>query len=434
MAELKPERVKEISDAVLYEGHFLYPYRLSALKNRQRWTFGRLYPRAYGEAQRSVDAWFMQTECLVLGRPETRLGVRVRFLQLMEGMDVDGVPPNRAEVVPIHEDLFHSRQEPVEREVIIADLPFAELLSSPKLVSFAFPTSREGEPFLGSSCRADGQVVRRRWPLEGTLELSARCTGVACFKLTVRVSNLTRLHGADPTDRDAVLLRTLLSAHSILEVREGRFVSLLDPPEPLGPLAAGCHNVGTWPVLVGEEGERDMMLSAPMILYDYPRVAPESPGDFFDGTEVDELLTLRVLTLTDEEKREVRAMDGYARALLDRTERLTREQVLRLHGALRSEVPPALQPGARVRLRPRGRSDAMDLILSGKTATIICAEQDDEGRIHLAVTVDEDPGQDLGWEGQPGHRFYFRPEEVEPLAVEEEGPHEPPADPHRRGG
>lgn len=422
MAELELERVKKIADAVLYEGHLLYPYRLSALKNRQRWTFGRLYPRAHSEAQCGVDAWFMQTECLVLGRPETRLGVRARFLQLTERTDVGGVPPNRAgEVVPIREELLHSCWEPVDREVVVADQPFVELLSGPKLVSFAFPTSREGEPLLSSCCRSAGQVVRRRWPVEGTLELSAGRTGVECFKLTVRVSNHTPLHGADLNDRDAVLLYTLLSAHSILEVREGHFVSLLDPPEPLGPLAAGCRNVGTWPVLVGKEGERDMMLSAPMILYDYPTVAPESPGDFFDGTEVDELLALRVLTLTEEEKREVRAMDGHARALLDRTERLTREQMLRLHGAVRSKVPPALRPGARVLLRPHGRSDAMDLILSGKTATVVCVEQDYEGRVHLAVTVDGDPGQDLGWEGQPGHRFFFRPEEVEPLAVEGEG-------------
>ena len=161
MAELELERVKKIADAVLYEGHLLYPYRLSALKNRRRWTFGRLYPRAHSEAQCGVDAWFMQTECLVLGRPETRLGVRARFLQLTERTDVGGVPPNRAgEVVPIREELLHSCWEPVEREVVVADQPFVELLSGPKLVSFAFPTSREGEPLLSSCCRSAGRVVR----------------------------------------------------------------------------------------------------------------------------------------------------------------------------------------------------------------------------------------------------------------------------------
>jgi hydrogenase maturation protease len=157
------------------------------------------------------------------------------------------------------------------------------------------------------------------------------------------------------------------------------------------------------------------MLSAPIILSDYPRVAPESPGDFFDGTEVDELLTLRVLTLTDEEKREVRTAGHRARALLDRTEGLSEEQMLRLHGAVRSPAPSIVRPGARVRLRPHGRSDAMDLILSGKAATVVAVERDYEGRLHLAVTVDEDPGQDLGRLGRPGHRFFFRPEEVEPL-------------------
>jgi hydrogenase maturation protease len=122
-------------------------------------------------------------------------------------------------------------------------------------------------------------------------------------------------------------------------VRGGAFVSLLDPPEPWGEAAAGCRNVGTWPVLVGEEGQTDLMLSSPIILYDYPQVAPESPGDLFDGTEIDEILTLRILTLTDEEKRTMAAVDERAQALLARTEGLGGEQLLRLHGAVRGLRP-----------------------------------------------------------------------------------------------
>ena len=68
-----------------------------------------------------------------------------------------------------------------------------------------------------------------------------------------------------------------------------------------------------------------------------------------------------------------------------------------------------------VRLRPRGGADAFDLLLTGQAATVVAVEQDYEGRTYLAVTVDEDPGQDLGREGRPGHRFYFRPEDVEPF-------------------
>jgi len=140
------------------------------------------------------------------------------------------------------------------------------------------------------------------------------------FRLTVRVENRTAQGALVPTDRGHALLQSLISTHAVLGLRRGEFFSLCDPPPPLRDAAAACCNRGAWPVLVGEVGRRDAMLSAPIILYDYPRVAPESPGDFFDGTEVDELLTLRVLTLTEEEKREARAAGGRARALLDRTE------------------------------------------------------------------------------------------------------------------
>jgi hypothetical protein len=75
-----------------------------------------------------------------------------------------------------------------------------------------------------------------------------------------------------------------------------------------------------------------------------------------------------------------------------------------------------LRQGDRVRLRPRGRADAFDLILDGMAATVESIEQDFDGRIYLAVTVDDDPGKDLGAARQPGHRFFFAPEDVEPLS------------------
>jgi len=74
-----------------------------------------------------------------------------------------------------------------------------------------------------------------------------------------------------------------------------------------------------------------------------------------------------------------------------------------------------VRPGDQVRLRPRGRSDIFDIALTGKTATVDAIEQDFEGRVYLAVTVDDDPGKDLGALRQPGHRFFFQPEDVEPL-------------------
>jgi hypothetical protein len=118
----------------------------------------------------------------------------------------------------------------------------------------------------------------------------------------------------------------------VLRAHDGAFVSLTDPPPALREAAAACENRGVWPVLVGEPGERGTLLASPIVLEDHPRIAPESPGDLFDGGEIDGLLILNVLGLTDEEKAEVRASDPRARELLDRCEALTPEELLRLHG------------------------------------------------------------------------------------------------------
>jgi hydrogenase maturation protease len=149
----------------------------------------------------------------------------------------------------------------------------------------------------------------------------------------VRVANLARLD-ADATRAEA-LARALVSAHVVIRVAQGELVSLLDAPDGFRDVAASCSNTGVWPVLVGEEGSRDCMLASPIILYDYPQVAPESAGDLFDATEIDEILALRILTMTDEEKREVRESDDRARRILERTEGLSPEHWERLHGAVR---------------------------------------------------------------------------------------------------
>ena len=128
--------------------------------------------------------------------------------------------------------------------------------------------------------------------------------------------------------RTAALKRAFCSTHAVLHAPGGRFASLTDPSA-----RATCVNEGVWPVLVGAP---DTMLASPIILEDYPRVAPESPGDLFDGGEIDGMLTLNILSLTDDEKAEMRAADPRAAAILDRTEALSDEQRLTLlEGVLR---------------------------------------------------------------------------------------------------
>jgi hypothetical protein len=384
--------VERIARAVLYEGYVLYPYRRSSVKNVQRFTFGGVYPPAWSAAQEGADASEMQTQALVRGGDGARVEARVRFLQLTERRE-PGAPP------------WHEAQE---REVAPPEAALAALLERPVEEAFALPASRATE----------AGIERRQDAIEGTVTLAAERVAAGVARITARVRNRTGFDAA--SSREAALLRTLCATHTILGVRDpadpaAAFVSLLDPPAALRGAAAACRNVGTYPVLVG----RDTVLSSPIILYDDPEVAPESPGDLFDATEIDEILTLRILTMTEAEKREARATDPRARALIDRTEALPEADLARLHGRLRVAGGAApvrgLRRGARVRLRPRARADIFDVALEGMTATIVSVEKDYEGKVHVAVTVDDDPGRDLGAEGRPGHRFFFSPDELEIL-------------------
>lgn len=307
-----------IANAVLYEGYMLYPYRPSSAKNRQRFNFGVLYPRAYCEVQRGCDPWDMQTECLVEGTSLTSIEVRARFLHLVSRST---------------QQLSQAPWlEAVERTVAVPVCSVESLCQTPLEWPFAFEANRQGD-----TSDAATTVVRTQEAINGTIEITSTHMQDGLFKVRVRVQNLVQLDeaAAGQLSRDQVLLRSFASAHTALGVLDGKFVSLLEPPEAFREFTSQCQNVGTWPVLVGEAGERDTMLSSPIILYDYPQIAPESPGDLFDGTEIDEILALRILTMTDAEKQEARQSDDRARRMLDRTESLPMEHLMKLHGTLR---------------------------------------------------------------------------------------------------
>jgi hypothetical protein len=347
--------VERVVNALLYEGYILYPYRPS-VKNCQRWTFGGLYPPSYCAAQGNAERCAVQTECLVAGDGRSAVQVTVRFLHLVERRVGELTPPLAAwpgdrepafrlvESLRVGERLWYPWQEAVERTVAAEEADLADLVAQPRQRPFAFPSRRDLEPLRGPTGEVVAVLVRAQQAIEGAVELSAEEAGDGLFKVRVQVRNGTPLEAAGAKSRDEALLRCLVSTHTILGVRGGQFVSLLDPPEAWRAVAAGCRNEGTWPVLVGDRGEKDTLLSSPIILYDYPEVAPESPGDLFDATEIDEILTLRILTLTEEEK-QAAGGDERARALLVRTEALARDQLLGLHGTVRGLRPVPEEDG-----------------------------------------------------------------------------------------
>jgi len=350
------DHVEKIAEAVLYEGYMLYPYRPSSVKNQQRWNFGVLSPRSWSEHERGSDAWTMQTECLVKTNDSARLTVKVRFLQIVQrtvgrlrspAAEIpEGTAPEFDLVDRLDVDgrIFQPWQEAIEHDYTSAAMTPDFLAEQPQAV-LVFPGGREMEYLRDQQGRAIGVAVRTWQALDGLVEFDAcpvetTIAGAEVHKITVRISNLTLCTTSSVVNREAVLPLSLASAHTILGIEDGEFISLLDPPAEYQSATATCSNAGTWPVLAGDANE--IMLSSPIILYDHPQIAAESGGNLFDATEIDEILSLRILTLTDDEKREMRQSDQRAREILERTETMPPEQFMKLHGVLRG-----LQPGSR---------------------------------------------------------------------------------------
>ena len=491
---------RQIADAVLYEGYILYPYRASAGKNQLRWQFGVVAPRGWSEAGGCEQSW-MQAECLIEPGGRTSLVGRVRALQLQrrsveEAIDPAGVWFKPTDSLESEGELWVGWDEGVEREIEF----FAGAIHPGTHCSapFALNGGRDIEPLLARSGRPVGRLIRERLPVRGEVHVSvdrATDAGVPLLRLRVRVDNLSP-SPAPGAPRDDALRSSLVGTHILLALGDGAFVSLFDPPEWARRAASACANVRSWPVLAGLPGDRSMVLAAPIILHDHPQIAPESPATFCDSTEIDELLALRTMTLTDREKREARATDARAAAIVDRVDAMAPEVLQQLHGAVRSlrplagpepavrgasgvpptgswwdptgvppdapgsgsrqavrwwrptGVPPdapgsgsrqavrwwdpgadesvapetdsveidgvSVARGSRVRLRPGSRrTDAQDMFLVGRVASVQGVFLDVEERRYIAVTLADDPGADLKL--AHGRYLYFYPDEVEPL-------------------
>ena len=418
------DSVRKIADAVLYEGYILYPYRASAAKNQSRWQFGVVMAPGYAAADPSETS-FTRAECVLehTGQPAVR--VLLRFLQVQRRTG--------------NGDRW---DEAVEREVeVSADA--AALFGDGITQEFAVAGGEEHED----------EVVRRREPLAGAVTIrAAEVPGPwRALTLQVRVENRTD-PGSVPRRREDALPAALVAAHTIITVDGGKFLSMTDPPEWARPAVAGCRNEGGWPVLA-DPGDR-VVLSSPIILYDHPELADESPGELYDGTEIDEILTLRTLALSDQEKAEARATDPRAAALLDRVESMDAQTMARLHGTVRSfgrspraaagqEEPPgepsvpwwdpdadaSVSPdtdtvtiggqqvarGSLVRLRPGARrADAQDMFLAGRLAEVQAVLHDVDDNPYLAVSLAGQPDEDI--QIAHGRFLYFMTDEVEPCA------------------
>jgi hypothetical protein len=465
---------RAVADAVLYEGYLLYPYRASSRKNQARWQFGILGPPGAAAAGHGEEPE-MSADCLLRAGPAATVEVHLRFLQLqtrtVEAAD-DGGGFRPVDQLTVGVRQWLTWDEAVEQEVVLGPFKLTEAAGpqggrkagSEALLPVDIPAGQDIELLIGDGGEVAGRLVRRRYRLRGEVRLQPTSLQDGLIRLRVSVTN----RGPDPDQAAAgkqeAIASSFIGTHLLLALQDGDFLSLLEPPESARAAAASSTQHRCWPVLAGPEGQTDVLLVSPIILYDHPAVAPESSVELYDSTEIDEILTLRVLTLTDEEKAEARATDPRAAAVIDRCAAMSPEELQRLHGVLRdphsaafptlAEVPAgwagsggepgsdggsanlpwwdpaadasvhpdedavivggvAVSRGSRVRVKPSRRADAQDLFFAGQAARVTSVHFDVDGSTHVGLVFEQDPAADLH-EGY-GRSFYYAPDELDPL-------------------
>jgi hypothetical protein len=446
------DRARAIADAVLYEGYLLYPYRATSSKNQSRWQFGVVGPPGASDGGLGEDD-SLSAQFLIDGDGE--LTLIVRFLQLQHRRaerDVGGGQFEPVDELTSGLQSWVTWDEAIECESSFGPYPISDLCQQ-RTVEVVASEGIDIELVDG------GRLIRSRAAIRAELAIV-----VTSDDDLHRVSLSVRNTGATATDKHDAIATSLIGTHVMGEVVGGEFVSLLEPPAAAEDAVSRCVQHRCFPVLAGRPGEHDLLLISPIILYDHPEIAEQSEGALYDSCEIDEILTLRVMTMTDEEKAQARATDPLAAAIIERCDSMSPEAMAQLHGILRNphagssavatgfeeldeqmrsaglipEIPDgvdwwdpladnAVRPdldavlvngvrvsaGSRVRLRPCRRADAQDIFFSGRTARVTSVHEDVDGQQYVGVIVEDDP--DVEMPDSYGRYLYFAPEEVEPL-------------------
>jgi hypothetical protein len=353
--------LERLVDSLLFEGYALYPYTPNSRKNATPTPFGIVYPADY--ARNETHAFERMQMQGIVTDAEALVTGEVRFLQA-----------------------FGDKHKAVERRV--------QLGAAPSRVTFEFDD------------------------IEGYAELLIERLPDGHGRVTLQVENTTPLTDEQArADRYDVMPKAMLSTHLLARVDGGH--KFLSPLERGDDGVAGCCQVNTWPVLATPDD--DALLAPTIMLPDHPEIAPESVNDFFDGTEIEEALVLHIQALSDQEREEIAAQDPKVREMLARADATTPQQLMDLHGRVRLQDPPGerevtvdgvtFRRGDKVILHPPESADVYDKMLAGRKATIhrIFLRVDD--RVHIGVTVDDDPMQEIL--GESGRFLFFFSDEVE---------------------
>ncbi len=372
------EALEELVSTLLWEGYALFPYTPGATKNATPTPFGIVYPPAHAAGSPTTFDHVRMVAMAQAG-PGATLRATARFLEPA------GV-----------------RHEGVERRVELPATPVDALVGEPVTEHFSFDA------------------------VHGRVRMAAQAFDGGMVRVTMCVHNTTEV--PEGLDRATALRSSLLSTHPLLQIEGGRFLSLITPPQEAAGAVMTCRQVNTFPVLAAPAD--DVLLGCAIMLYDHPRIAPESRGSLFDGTEIEEALRLHLLALSDGERSELEHHDPALREMLEKAIATAPQDLLGLHGRVEVREPAGAEAdseirgeqeltvdgvtyrrGEHVRLRPPAGHNAHDHLLEDRTATIERIYIDYDDKVHLCVTVDDDPGQQIMRD--IGRYLYFKPDEVE---------------------
>ena len=337
--------LERITKTVLYEGYSLYPYYRSSAKNSKPVPFGAVYPRQFVKHNPDVHST-TQTQCIIKGTDDTEIEITVRFLQLRNRqllkIDHDEYGPGQfrpTDSIKEGDATYHSGWEGVERELNLGTHTISTIVDNKVEKDIAFESEKANDIIYGENGTVAGNVIISQSKINGTITASADPAGdnKNGFKITVQISNTTSVDNSEKLSRNDSYKLSFLSTHTILKTEEGAFISQTDPKQNWEKIVEACDNINTWPILI--EKDYKTMLSSPIVLYDYPEIAPESMGDMFDGTEIEEALVLHMATMPEEEKQKIDKGDPKMKAMMERVESVTPEEIMSLHGGFK-EVKP----------------------------------------------------------------------------------------------
>lgn len=331
--------LENLIHTLLYEGYALYPYHRSAIKNQKPVPFGVVFPKHYNTYNEHAHS-NMQTQCIVYGSVDSLININVRFLHLkkIELFQVDENAFKPVFNLNVKDKCYQAGWQTIERKISAADLQIAQLLRHKEVISIRFDKIFESKNIyvesdtiaakqINSISEIKGEVIIEAAPVENMPN---------AFRFTIRIINTTPVENAETITRDEVLSQSFLSTHIILQTTNGEFISHQSPGEKWEAAIAGCENINTWPILIDESNTT--LLSSPIILYDYPQINPQSSGDLFDSTEIEEALLLHVNLLSDEEKKRIGQSDEKLQAMLNKVSAVTPEEFINFHSGLKDST------------------------------------------------------------------------------------------------